>query len=475
MYTPGSKFYPFFDEPGSFVTSVDVLIIRDDGLYFDFSDSTFKDTGWTTKIQALTEKTEGVWVWATGWTIPSGNREYRALYKDNSGTLYPGERIIAGLPANFSSFSLANLDVAVSTRATPTQVGTSVDASLAAVNLDHLVGTATGIPAVPSGTYLDQMMDDGTAAFDRATDSLQAIRDRGDVAWITGGGGGISDILNIVPLVPGSVDLANTATWRLGLVLTNALADLPTTAEITPGTISIERKAIGGTAWSAVVTDAACSESAGLIYYDATFNAAAGYAEGDSIRVTLKSQSITVAATVYEISDAVGRIFYTTIRQAMRGTDNAALASVCTEARLSELDAATGGKMANQVDVIETDTNDLQTRVPAALVGGKIDANVGSIDGSAACATNLRQSTLGIVTGVAGSGSTTTSLVTSSMSPAAVATDQFKGKIVTFAEDTTTTALRGQSTDITANTAVGVLTVTALTTAPVSGDTFSVT
>jgi len=40
----------------------------------------------------------------------------------------------------------------------------------------------------------------------------------------------------------------------------------------------------------------------------------------------------------------------------MRGTDSAALASVCTEARLSELDAATGGKMANQVDVIEVDT-----------------------------------------------------------------------------------------------------------------------
>ena len=38
---------------------------------------------------------------------------------------------------------------------------------------------------------------------------------------------------------------------------------------------------------------------------------------------------------------------------AMRGTDSAALASVCTEARLSELDAATGGKAANQIDVIE--------------------------------------------------------------------------------------------------------------------------
>jgi hypothetical protein len=40
---------------------------------------------------------------------------------------------------------------------------------------------------------------------------------------------------------------------------------------------------------------------------------------------------------------------------AMRGTDNAALASVCTEARLSELDAATSGKVAAEIDLIKTD------------------------------------------------------------------------------------------------------------------------
>jgi len=40
---------------------------------------------------------------------------------------------------------------------------------------------------------------------------------------------------------------------------------------------------------------------------------------------------------------------------AMRGTDSAALASVCTEGRLSELDAGTGGKMANVVDIIAVD------------------------------------------------------------------------------------------------------------------------
>lgn len=124
---------------------------------------------------------------------------------------------------------------------------------------------------------------------------------------------------------------------------------------------------------------------------------------------------------------------------------------------------------------VHSDLDDIQVRLPAALVGGKMDSNTSAIDGNAAAAANLKQSTLGIATAIVGTGSTTTSIVTSSMSPAAAVIDQFKGRIVSFAEDTTTVNLRGQSTDITANTAAGVLTVTALTTAPVSGDTFSIT
>lgn len=90
----------------------------------------------------------------------------------------------AGLTA-LGDARIANLDAAITTRATPAQVNTEVDTALADVNLDHLVGTATAIPAIVAGTYLDQMMDDGTAVYDRTTDSLQAIRDRGDAAWDT--------------------------------------------------------------------------------------------------------------------------------------------------------------------------------------------------------------------------------------------------------------------------------------------------
>lgn len=121
------------------------------------------------------------------------------------------------------------------------------------------------------------------------------------------------------------------------------------------------------------------------------------------------------------------------------------------------------------------DTNDIQTRIPAALVGGRMDSNASAIDNVNTAAVRLARSTQGIVTGTVGAASTTTSIVTSALAPAAAVIDQFKGRIVTFDQATTTANLRGQSTDITANTALGVLTVTALTTAPVSGDTFTIT
>jgi len=266
------------------------------------------------------------------------------------------------------------------------EVQSEVDDGLVARGLHYLVNTAlpTGWTTdVTANSALDQIADDGTGVFDRTTDSLQAIRDRGDAAWTTGGGGSLTQALNTQPVIPTSIDLAGTATVRLGLILVNALDDLPSTAEITPGTISIHRKAIGGTTWSAVVTDAAMSEQAGMVYYDEVFDSGSGYAEGDSIRITFKSVAITADANTHEVCDANGIMFQTEMRQTMRGTDSAALASVCTEARLAELDAANlptdVAGVQTTANSIEADTQNLQSRVPAALVGGRMDASVGAV------------------------------------------------------------------------------------------------
>ena len=182
--------------------------------------------------------------------------------------------------------------------------------------------TAHALLATPANVASELATYDGPTRTE-ATSDKDAIISRGDSAWTTGGGGSLLDILNLQPVLPTSIDLANTATVRLGLILTNALDDLPSTAEITPGTISIDRKAIGGTSWSSVVSDGAMSEQAGMVFFDEVFDAGSGYAEGDSIRITFKAVKITVSANDFEICDSNGIIFQTEIRQTMRGTDSA--------------------------------------------------------------------------------------------------------------------------------------------------------
>jgi len=225
------------------------------------------------------------------------------------------------------------------------EVQSEANDALITLNLDHLVKSAVDTnfaTTVHLDSVVGQMVDiGGSATFDRTTDSQEAIRNRGDSAWITGGGGSIADILNVQPLVPNAIDLADTATVRISLGLTNMVDDLPSTAEITPGTISIDRKAIGGTTWTNIINAAACSELAGLIYYDEVFDSGTGYAAGDTIRITFKSQKITVSANDFEITGADGWIFHTFIREAMVGTANAATASALATAQ-DDLDILTG-------------------------------------------------------------------------------------------------------------------------------------
>jgi len=78
-----------------------------------------------------------------------------------------------------------------------------------------------------------------------------------------------------------------------------------------------------------------------------------------------------------------------------------------------------------------------------------------------------------ITTFTVGSSSTPTSIITSSVDPPSVVTDQFKGLIMAFDKNTTTASLRGQKTNITGNSSGGSATfdVISLTTNPVSGDT----
>lgn len=114
----------------------------------------------------------------------------------------------------------------------------------------------------------------------------------------------------------------------------------------------------------------------------ANINVAAGVVESNLVQIEGTAQSATdlkdFADAGYDPStnqvEGVKLVDTTTTNTDTRGTDNAALASVATETRLAELDA---GNIPTDLSNIETDTQDIQSRLPATLVSGRIDADVG--------------------------------------------------------------------------------------------------
>jgi hypothetical protein len=261
-----------------------------------------------------------------------------------------------------------------------TSVNAEVDTALSAIKLDHLIAVADADDPVNDSIIAKLAASDGDwSGFDKASDALEAIRDRGDAAWITGGGGGISDIINVVPSIPTNIDIANTKTIRLALYIINSLDDLPSTAEITPGTVTIERSADGGTSWSAIVNAAACSEQAGQIYYDEVFDAGSGYASGDMIRITFKNQKITVSANDYEITGAGnGWIFHTRIDGGVAGDSAAAVANAVWDELIADHVAAGSFGVKNQKVVPSETLNDYKASVAALALEATLTAMKGA-------------------------------------------------------------------------------------------------
>lgn len=129
-------------------------------------------------------------------------------------------------------------------------------------------------------------------------------------------------------------------------------------------------------------------------------------------------------------------------------------------------------------DFLDTEVAAIKTKTDQLTFTdtGQVDAGVMRISRSSESADRLERSTLAIVTGTCDAGGTTTAIIASALSPTSAVNDQFNGRIITFDKDTTTAALRGQATDITDYVhATLTFTVTALTTAPASGDTFTIT
>ena len=129
----------------------------------------------------------------------------------------------------------------------------------------------------------------------------------------------------------------------------------------------------------------------------------------------------------------------------------------------------TGTTLQAELDGIQADTEDIQSRLPAALSSGNIKADVLAISTSTAAADNLEASAETIIpASVNDAGASTTAFITDLTS---AVDDFYNGRVIIF----TSGALANQATNITDYAgATKTVTVTALTAAPANSVTFVV-
>jgi hypothetical protein len=172
--------------------------------------------------------------------------------------------------------------------------------------------------------------------------------------------------------------------------------------------------------------------------------------------------SVLSAAGAAVNADATPSV--TVYRNGVDDTANWSLSAVANPATGRYRVTGTVNPAAAHGDLVEVEVAATISTVAAKAFVQRFRVDASSFDRAVRC----------IVSGTVTAGATTTSIPTSGLTPAVTATDQLKGRILLFPDNTATAALRGQATDITGNTAGGTLTVTALSIAPAAGDVFVV-
>jgi hypothetical protein len=115
-------------------------------------------------------------------------------------------------------------------------------------------------------------------------------------------------------------------------------------------------------------------------------------AAGD-VRISLDGGALNNLATLPTVTPAAGKLVKVTLSQAETNADNLAIVFSDQTATKEWADTVVSIQTVAQnfdslptaasIAAIQADTDNLQTRVPAALVGGKMDANVGAFTAGA--------------------------------------------------------------------------------------------
>lgn len=211
-----------------------------------------------------------------------------------------------------------------------------------------------------------------------------------------------------------------------------------------------------GTAWgSGAITAASIAADA---------ITAAKIADGAIDAATFAAGAINAAAIA---ADAIGasELAADAVTEIQSGLSTLTQANIRTAVGLGSANLDT------QLAAIQADTDDIQTRIPAALTGGgNIKADVIAVSGDTVAADTLEALMDGnVVAQVNDAGATSTVFITTLTE---ATNDHYKGRLITFLTGT----CAGQQTAITGyNGGTKALTVTAMTEAPASNDFFVMT
>ena len=135
------------------------------------------------------------------------------------------------------------------------------------------------------------------------------------------------------------------------------------------------------------------------------------------------------------------------------------------DALLGVADSA-GVTVTTQISAVETDTQNIQSRIPAALVSGRMSSDMVALSGSTTAADNLEQGSLALVTGAA-AGTPTVTVIDTDLTEAT--DNHYNGRVLTFTSGVCT----GETRTITDyNGTTKELTTEAFQTAPSASDTF---
>lgn len=250
------------------------------------------------------------------------------------------------------------LSAAVDALADLTQDQVSVIAlsALQLYHLDHLLHTAVPSNSIANSTIFGHLMaTDGTySTFNDTTDSLEAIRDRGDAAWA------------------GSVDIASfvSAIWSA------ALADFTTVGTAGADLTSIQNRILS---------------MQGDTFDESTDSLEAIRNRGDAAWVGSVDIASFVSAiwsaplSSYTTHETAGAHVLSTLNILSAGVtaniDYLSVASAVWSMPLAPYVTAgqAGANLLSTFNLATTtqaDTDDIQTRIPEALVGGRIDATI---------------------------------------------------------------------------------------------------